>query len=91
LKEAKQDLTRKPKAKDGKSKPSDFGGTQAKPHTKVMAIEEISDESEAEDEDLMMYEKPDTDASDSEEDPTLVQRSKPRPPVSVPIIPFIVC
>jgi telomere length regulation protein len=56
-----------------------------------MAIEEISDKSEAEDEDLMMYEKPDTDASDSEEDPTLIQRSKPSPPVSVPVIPFIVC
>ena len=48
---------------------------------KVVAIEEIAGESEEEDDDLMMFEKPDTDESDSEDDATLVQRSKPSSPV----------
>lgn len=54
-----------------------------KPATKVVSIQEVSDESASEDEDLVSYEKPDTDASDSEEDPTLIQRSKPNAPVWV--------
>ncbi|PGH01957.1 hypothetical protein AJ80_08939 [Polytolypa hystricis UAMH7299] len=48
--------------------------------SKVTAIEELSD---SESDDLMSYEKPDTDASDSEEDATLIQRSKPSAPVYV--------
>lgn len=47
--------------------------------SKIVSIEEISDESE--NDDLLPYEKPDSDASDSEEDATLVQRSKPSAPV----------
>lgn len=53
-----------------------------KERSKVVAIEEISDEDlSMEDEDFIPYAKPDSDASDSEEDPTLVQRSKPTAPV----------
>ena len=52
---------------------------------KVMSIEEIesTDEENAEDDDddLVPYEKPDADASDSEDDPTLVRRGKPAAPV----------
>jgi telomere length regulation protein len=56
--------------------------SHAKTHTsKVVAIEEVSTDSEEEDDDLMAYEKPDSDASDSEDDPTLIQRSKPTAPV----------
>ncbi|RAK96370.1 telomere length regulation TEL2 family protein [Aspergillus ibericus CBS 121593] len=51
---------------------------------KIVAIEEINDsEDEEEDEDLIPYEKPDEDASDSDDDPTLVQRNKPTAPVYI--------
>jgi telomere length regulation protein len=50
--------------------------------SKIIAIEEISSSSESED-DLQPYAKPDSDASDSEDDPTLVNRSKPSAPVYI--------
>ena len=49
--------------------------------SKIISIEEINDSSEAEPNDLPMYEKPDSDLSDEDEDPTLVQRNKPTAPV----------
>jgi telomere length regulation protein len=56
---------------------------KTKPATsKIIAIEEISSSSELED-DLRPFAKPDSDASDSEEDPTLVNRSKPSAPVYI--------
>ncbi|KAJ0291347.1 hypothetical protein Brms1b_003799 [Colletotrichum noveboracense] len=45
-------------------------------------IQEVSD-SESEDEDLVRYAKPDSDPEDSDEDPTLVRRDKPKAPVYV--------
>ncbi|OAX83232.1 hypothetical protein ACJ72_02410 [Emergomyces africanus] len=48
--------------------------------SKVISIEDISEES---DDDFLSYEKPDTDASDSEDDPTLINRSKPSAPVYI--------
>lgn len=48
--------------------------------SKVISIEEL-DNSESEDEDLVMYEKPGSDPSDSDEDATLVQRDRPVAPV----------
>ncbi|KAL2847666.1 telomere length regulation protein-domain-containing protein [Aspergillus pseudodeflectus] len=55
--------------------------------SKIVAIEEIGDsdeeEEEEEDEDLIPYEKPDEDPSDSDDDPTLVQRKKPTAPVYI--------
>jgi telomere length regulation protein len=55
---------------------------EASSHTsKIVSIEEISDGTGDNDEELIPYEKPDTDASDSEDDPTLIQRSKPTVPV----------
>ena len=53
----------------------------AKSASKTISIEEIHDGSGSEDEDLPMYEKPDSDPSDEDEDPTLVQRDKPTAPV----------
>ena len=47
--------------------------------SKIVSIEEVDDSSD--DEDLPMYEKPDSDAEDSEDDPTLIQRDKPTAPV----------
>lgn len=49
--------------------------------SRIVAIEEVGADSESEDEDLVMYEKPDSDASDEDEDPTLVQRDRPTAPV----------
>ena len=45
----------------------------------ALRIVEIDDE-EADD-DLIPYAKPDSDPEDEDEDPTLVQRNKPKPPV----------
>ncbi|KAL1952575.1 hypothetical protein VTO42DRAFT_4796 [Malbranchea cinnamomea] len=70
-------------SKEGASKYRSSGKPKPNNHVAKAVIEEISEGSEEEDEDLMMYEKPDTDASDSEDDPTLVQRSKPTAPVYI--------
>ena len=51
------------------------------PSSKVISIEEINDSSESEAEDLPMYEKPDSDPEDEDEDATLVQRDRPTAPV----------
>ncbi|ETS87273.1 hypothetical protein PFICI_01101 [Pestalotiopsis fici W106-1] len=45
-------------------------------------IEEIEDEDE-DDEDLVPYAKPGSDAEDSDEDPTLINRDKPKAPVYI--------
>jgi telomere length regulation protein len=50
--------------------------------SKIIAIEEVDDE-EDEEEDLIPYAKPDEDPSDSDEDPTLINRSKPSAPVYI--------
>jgi telomere length regulation protein len=47
----------------------------------IPSIEEI--ESDSEDGDLIPYRKPDEDASDSEDDPTLINREKPTAPVYI--------
>ena len=49
--------------------------------SKIVSIEEMVDSSEEEEEDLPMYAKPDSDESDEDEDPTLVQRNKATVPV----------
>lgn len=49
--------------------------------SKIISIEEIDDEVESEDEDLAMYDKPDSDEDDEDEDPTLIQRNKATAPV----------
>ena len=51
--------------------------------SKIVSIEEIEDGSEEEEDedDLPIYEKPDSDPSDDDKDPELVQRNKPIAPV----------
>ncbi|KAL8703454.1 MAG: hypothetical protein Q9201_003359 [Fulgogasparrea decipioides] len=56
---------------------------QALTRSKVVSIEEIDSASEPEDEDLPTYAKPDSDASDSDDDPTIVNRDKPTAPVYI--------
>ncbi|KAK5624704.1 hypothetical protein RRF57_000420 [Xylaria bambusicola] len=46
-------------------------------------IEEVEDDKEQEDPDLMPYAKPDSDAEDSDDDPTLINRHKPKTPVYI--------
>ncbi|KAK2871658.1 hypothetical protein FQN49_002966 [Arthroderma sp. PD_2] len=75
--------------KPRKSKPSiekkPARKAEQKPATsKISPIGAIKVESdESEEDDLTPYQKPDADASDSDEDPTLIQRSKPSPPVYI--------
>lgn len=66
-----------------RSKPTQKPKAQLSHHqrSKVVAIEEIEDSGEDEDDDLIPYEKPDDDAEDSDDDPTLIQRNKPTAPV----------
>ncbi|PYH94178.1 hypothetical protein BO71DRAFT_450216 [Aspergillus ellipticus CBS 707.79] len=76
-----------PKPAEEPKKPSSGASAQKKPArtAKIVAIEEIEDSEneEEEDDDLIPYEKPDEDPSDSDDDPTLVQRNKPTPPVYI--------
>lgn len=69
---------KKPTAKENKS-----NERSGKPSTgsKIISIEEVDDGSESENEDLPMYTKPDSDPSDSDEDPTVIERNKPTAPV----------
>jgi len=55
------------------------------PKTSGFIIEEVDNEDEEEDEDadLKAYAKPDYDAEDSDDDPTMIRRDKPKPPVYV--------
>lgn len=52
--------------------------------SKIISIEEIeTDEEESDEDGLTPYAKPDSDAEDSDEDPTLITRNKPTAPVYV--------
>ncbi|KAK4157865.1 telomere length regulation protein-domain-containing protein [Chaetomidium leptoderma] len=46
-------------------------------------IEELSDEEAPEEDDIVPYAKPDSDAEDSDDDATLVRRDKPKAPVYI--------
>ncbi|KAL8696762.1 MAG: hypothetical protein Q9224_002637 [Gallowayella concinna] len=63
-----------------KSKP---GVGQSSTESKVISIEEVEDGSESEEDGLPTYAKPDSDASDSDDDPTLVERNKPTAPIYI--------
>ena len=62
-----------------RSKPS--SAQKLQPSSKIVKIEEIEDSSESEEDDLPVYAKRDSDPSDDDEDPELVQRNKPTAPV----------
>ncbi|KAL8920943.1 MAG: hypothetical protein Q9208_005969 [Pyrenodesmia sp. 3 TL-2023] len=52
--------------------------------SRVISIEEVESEpGSEEDDDLPMYTKPDSDASDSDDDPTVINRDKPTAPVYI--------
>ncbi|KAL4926004.1 telomere length regulation TEL2 family protein [Aspergillus undulatus] len=75
-----QTATKRPAAATTSQSSGKFGqGT-----TKIVAIEEINDSGEEDDDDdLIPYEKPDEDPEDEDEDPTLIQRNKPTAPVYI--------
>jgi telomere length regulation protein len=50
--------------------------------SKIISIEEVEGDEESDD-GLVPYQKPDDDPSDSDEDPTLINRSKPKAPVYI--------
>ena len=71
-----------------KSKPRQSGVRKKRPNasdvtSKVISIEEVMEENDMERDDLVAYEKPDSDSEDEDDDPTLVQRNKPTAPVYV--------
>ena len=57
--------------------------TPSNQQSKIVAINEVDDKSESDDEDLPVYEKPDSDNEDEDQDPTMIQRNKPKPPVYI--------
>lgn len=57
--------------------------TPSQKTSKIISIEEVDDGMEDEDDDIMTYGKPDSDAEDSDDDPTLITRNKPTAPVYV--------
>lgn len=71
--------TPKQKTRNAKSKTEHVPASASK----IVAIEDIGDASKSEDDDLPAYAKPDSDPSDSDDDPTLVRREKIRVPVYV--------
>ncbi|KAL9604810.1 MAG: hypothetical protein Q9219_000258 [cf. Caloplaca sp. 3 TL-2023] len=79
-KEAKTKPQRTSEAQDIKSLPVRSSATKG---TRIISIEEVESEAESEDGDLPTYAKPDSDASDSDEDPTLINRDKPSVPVYI--------
>jgi len=78
-------LPARPVPTHSKPQPKQKPQPQRQGTSKIVAIKEIedSDEEEEEDDDLIPYEKPDDDAYDSDDDPTLIQRNKPTAPVLV--------
>ncbi|KAK6366328.1 telomere binding protein [Exophiala oligosperma] len=56
---------------------------RAQPTAKITAIEELSTDDEGDDPELRPYPRPNNDLSDSDDDPTLVNRNKPTAPVYI--------
>lgn len=55
----------------------------APPRTSGFIIEEIEESEESEDDDIVPYPKPGSDPEDSDDDPTLIRRDKPKAPVYI--------
>ncbi|ROT37249.1 telomere length regulation protein [Sodiomyces alkalinus F11] len=55
----------------------------APPRTTGFIIEEIEDSDESDEDDIIPYPKPSSDPEDSDDDPTLIRRDKPKAPVYI--------
>ena len=69
--------------KMAKSRPKQHPPLPPDSSKKIIAIEEISSSDTEGSDDLTPYAKPDGDPSDSDDDPTLINRSKPTAPVYI--------
>ncbi|KAK3354329.1 telomere length regulation protein-domain-containing protein [Neurospora tetraspora] len=70
-----------PKRKDFKK--ASHKPAPSQPRTQGFIIEELSDEDLSEQDDIVGYGKPDSDAEDSDDDPELVKRDKAKAPVYI--------
>ena len=68
-------------AKSKQPKPAPKPALQ--PKTSGFIIEELNDDDDDDDDDLKAYGKPDSDTEDSDDDPTLIRRDKPKAPVYI--------
>jgi telomere length regulation protein len=75
----------KARSKGDRPKPAKKPETRpaTKPPQTGFIIEELSDEEAPEVDDIVPYAKPDSDPEDSDEDPTLIRRDKPKAPVYI--------
>ncbi|EPE05804.1 telomere length regulation protein [Ophiostoma piceae UAMH 11346] len=71
-----------PKPKQSKPAPKPARQPPLQPKSSGFIIEELNDDDD-DDDDLRAYEKPDSDTEDSDDDPTLVRRDKPKAPVYI--------
>jgi len=74
----------KPRQRGVNIKPEKILTAKKEKAVKPMIVEVLDDEEE--DDNLVSYAKPDSDTEDSDEDVTLVERNKPKPPVYVQLI-----
>jgi telomere length regulation protein len=72
--------SKRPSAATKKAAPAPGG--KVPPKTGFI-IEEVEDDDGQEDPDLVPYAKPDSDAEDSDDDPTIINRDKPKAPVYI--------
>jgi telomere length regulation protein len=72
-----------PKQSQGKSKVPQEPAKPSITEIKGPRVVEILSDSEDEDADLMIYEKPDSDPEDEDDDPTMINRNKPTAPVYI--------
>lgn len=70
-----------PRKRDDRQKPVNRPAPQ--PPQTGLIIEELSDEDAPEEDDIVPYAKPDSDPEDSDDDPTLIRRDKPKAPVYI--------
>ena len=71
-----------PSSKAKEQKNHALAAGPAREMSKVISIEEVDTDEESED-DLVPYQKPDEDPEDSDDDPTIINRSKPTAPVYI--------
>lgn len=84
LKSESKPVTKKQLAPAMKAKPTSSVGAGASKIISIEEVEEDEDEDEdSDDEEFVPYAKPDSDAEDSDEDPTLITRNKPTAPVYI--------
>ncbi|KAG0650805.1 DNA replication checkpoint tel2 [Hyphodiscus hymeniophilus] len=78
-----QTITKVPRRQPVTSQPKSKAQVPQLSGSKIISIEEISSSEDSDDDGLLPYAKPDSDASDSDDDPTLITRNKPIAPIYI--------